>query len=72
MPNRSQHLKSSKFLLGHSNPIVHDLLDRYLPIEEHRRTHTPENINAIGQLLGKEAKTEAWLHFFLDYSLAKP
>ena len=71
MPNRRQHLRASKILLGTNNPIVHDLLDTYLPIEEHRRTHTPENINQIGALLGAEAKTEAWLHFFLDYGIVE-
>ena len=69
MPKRSQHLKASRVILGYSNPVVHDILDRYLPIEEHRRTHTPETIAAIGDLLGPEARTEAWLHFFLDYRL---
>ena len=71
MPNRREHLRASKVLLGYSNPIVHDILDRYLPIEEHRRTHRPETMRRIGKLLGKEAETEAWLHFFLDYKLAK-
>jgi hypothetical protein len=67
MPNRKQHLKASKNLLGYSNSIVHDILDKYLPIEEHRRTHNPQTIKQIGALLGKEAETEAWLHFFMDY-----
>jgi hypothetical protein len=49
--------------------MVHDILDKYLPIEEHRRTHNPQTIKAIGELLGKDAETEAWLHFLMDYHL---
>ena len=70
-PSLREHLRASKELLGYSNPIVHQILDRYLPVEEHRRTHTPEYIKRIGELLGEEAKTEAWLHFFLDYKIVQ-
>lgn len=69
MSNRQKHLQLSKQLLGYSNPLVHDILDRSLPIEEHRRTHTPETIKLIGQLLGKDAEREAWLHLFADYKI---
>ena len=70
MPSRKEHLKASKVWLGYATPIVHDLLDRYLPTAtEHRRTHTPSSIKAIGVLLGKDAEREAWLHFLMDYHL---
>ena len=71
MPTRRIHLKASKELLGYCNPLVHDILDSYLPITEHRRTHNPGTIRLIGELLGEDAKREAWLHFLLDYGLAK-
>ena len=69
MPTRSEHLKASKLLLGTKNPLVHDLLDRSTPIAEHRRTHTPEYITKIQDLLGEDAGREAWLHFFMDYGI---
>ena len=71
MPKRRQHLKLSRELLGYCNPLVHDILDRSLPIEEHRRTHTPETIRLIGELLGSDAKREGWLHLLADYGLVK-
>ena len=71
MPTRRVHLKLSRDLLGYCNPLVHDILDKSLPIEEHRRTHTPETVKLIGQLLGEDAKREAWLHLFADYGLLK-
>jgi hypothetical protein len=71
VPNRIEHLKLSRELLGYSNPLVHDILDRSLPIEEHRRTHSPETINLIGKLLGEDAKREAWLHLLADYRLVR-
>jgi hypothetical protein len=71
MPNRKEHLKISKDLLGYCNPMVHDILDKSLPIAEHRRTHRPETCQLIGQLLGKDAEREAWLHLFADYGIVK-
>jgi len=71
IPTKKEHIRLSKRYLGYSIPIVHDILDRYLPIPEHRRTHRPEMIKLIGELLGEEAKTEAWLHFLADYGFVK-
>jgi hypothetical protein len=71
MPVRKIHLRASRKLLGYSNPLVHDILDTHLPIEEHRRTHNPRTIRLIGELLGEDAEREAWLHFLLDYGLCK-
>lgn len=70
MPSRSQHLRASRLVFGNAIPVVHDILDRYLPDIEHRRTHDPTVIKKIAELLGERAKEEAWLHFMLDYKLA--
>ena len=71
MPTKRVHLKANKELLGYCNSLVHDILDSRLPIAEHRRTHDPRTIRLIGELLGKDAEREAWLHFLLDYGLAE-
>lgn len=71
MPSRRVHLRLSRELLGYCNPVVHDILDRGLPIEEHRRTHRPETMRLIGELLGKDAMREGWLHVMADYGLVK-
>ena len=71
MPTRRVHLRLSKELLGYSNPLVHDILDRGLPIQEHRRTHTPETVALIGRLLGDDARREAWLHLLADYGIMR-
>lgn len=70
MPNRKQHLRASKILLGYVEPLVHDILDRDIKGIEHRITHEPKTVQRIGDLLGTRAKTEAWLHIFLDYKIA--
>jgi len=71
MPNLRVHLRISRALLGFADPLVHKILDRTLSVEEHRRTHNPRTIRLIGELLGKEAKEEAWLHFLTDYNFVK-
>lgn len=71
MPRRRVHLRVSRELLGSCDPLVHEILDRGLPIAEHRRTHRPETCALIGELLGPEARREAWLHLFLDYGLVR-
>jgi hypothetical protein len=72
LPTKKEHLKASKKYLGYATPIVHELLDSTLPYpHEHRRTHTPQFINWIGEGFGEKAKTEAWLHFLMDYGLIR-
>ncbi len=70
MPILREHLKASKLLLGHSNKLVHQLMDeacKKYPGEMHRTWgHDLDAIMRIGQLLGKDAEDEAFLHLLMD------
>ena len=71
MPILREHLKASKFLLGHSNKIVHQLLDeaslKYPGIGHRTFGHDLEAVKLIGKLLGKDAENEAFLHLLQDW-----
>lgn len=69
MPSQREHLRASKRLLGTANPLVHRIFDMPSPKREHRHRHHPETARLIGELLGFEAKREAWLHLFIDWGI---
>lgn len=69
MPSLRVHLKASKQLLGTQNRLVHRLLDYQGANLEHRYRHTPKKVEAIANLLGEEARREAWLHILMDWKL---
>lgn len=69
MPSLRAHLKASKTLLGTQNPLVHQILDAQNPTLEHRYRHNPKTVELIGELLGEDAKREAWLHILMDWGL---
>lgn len=69
MPSLKEHLKASERLLGTKNPLVHQILDFPKPVREHRYRHNPSTVLLIKELLGDEAKKEAWLHLFLDWGI---
>lgn len=69
MPNLRIHLKASKMLLGTQEPLVHKILDFPSPTLEHRFRHNPKTVELIAELLGEDARREAWLHIFIDWGL---
>ena len=69
MPNLREHKRLSENILGYSNSLVHKLLDYQGFSLEHRYRHTPKTVDAIEQLLGKEARLEAWLHILTDWGI---
>jgi hypothetical protein len=69
MPSMRVHLKASKTLLGTQNPLVHKILDFQSPTLEHRYRHNPKTVKLIAELLGEDARREAWLHIFMDWGL---
>lgn len=69
MPSLRAHLKASKALLGTRNPLVHHILDLQSPTLEHRFRHNPKTVELIEELLGEDARREAWLHIFMDWGL---
>lgn len=71
MPNLREHLRISKQLLGVSNTLVHRLLDYQGSSLEHRYRHNPKTVKAIQDLLGDEARLEAWLHIFTDWGFIR-
>ncbi|HHW41677.1 MAG TPA: hypothetical protein GXX19_11145 [Syntrophomonadaceae bacterium] len=75
MPPLREHLKAARKLLGHSDPLVHRLLDRAVERlgPRHRFvSHNQEYIKFIGQMLGREAALEATLHLLQDWGLVEP
>ena len=70
MPILREHLKASRLLLGHSNKLVHQLMDEACkkhPGKIHRTWgHDLDDIIRIGQLLGEDAEDEALLHLLMD------
>ena len=71
MPSLRSHLKASREFLGTENPLVHKILDLPSPKLEHRYRHNPHTVELIGELLGDDAKREAWLHILMDWGLIK-
>lgn len=69
MPSLIIHLKASKELLGTQNTLVHQILDYQSPKLEHRYRHNPKTVQLIAELLGEDARREAWLHIFMDWGL---
>jgi len=72
LANRQEHLRASKVLLGHSDPLVHNLMDRSVRMLGYKYryiNHNMEYIYHIGKLLGKEAELEAFLHLLMDMEL---
>jgi len=72
LASRQEHLRASKVLLGHSDPLVHSLMDRSVRMLGYKYryiNHNMEYIHHIGELLGREAELEAFLHFLMDMEL---
>jgi len=73
MPNRREHIKCAKRLLGSATPVVHTILDQNIRLfggRQHRYfTHNLDTINSIGILLGPQARKEAILHIIQDWGL---
>ena len=69
MPDLRTHLKASREKLGTQNRLVHQILDQMTPTLEHRFRHTPKTVEMIGELLGEDAKREAWLHILMDWKI---
>jgi len=72
LASRQEHLRASKVLLGHSDPLIHNLMDRSVRMLGYKYryiNHNMEYIHRIGELLGREAELEAFLHFLMDIEL---
>ena len=70
MPILREHLRASRLLLGHSNKLVHQLMDeackKYPGIMHRTWGHDLDDVSLIGRLLGKDAEDEAFLHLLMD------
>ncbi len=72
MASKQEHLRASKVLLGHADPLVHNLMDRDVRLLGYKYrylNHNMEYVHNIGKLLGKEAELEAFLHLLVDMGL---
>jgi hypothetical protein len=70
VPNRKEHLRAERKLLGSKTPLVHILLDSAIKQYgyQHRYlTHNAEFIKLIEQCLGKDAKRTAIIHILQDW-----
>jgi len=70
--SKREHLRASEVLLGYSDPLVHSLMDqevRMLGYKYRYIRHNMEYIHKIGELLGKEAELQAFLHLLMDMGL---
>jgi len=69
LASRREHLRASKVLLGYSDPLVHSLMDREVRMLGYKYryvSHNMEYIHNIGELLGKGAELQAFLHLLID------
>ncbi len=72
MASKREHLRASEVLLGYSDPLVHGLMDqevRMLGYKYRYIRHNMEYIHKVGELLGKEAELQAFLHLLMDMGL---
>jgi len=72
LASKREHLRASKVLLGDSDPLVHSLMDREVRMLGYKYryiSHNMEYIHNIGELLGKEAELQAFLHLLIDIGL---
>lgn len=72
MPDRREHLRAAKVLLGYCDPLVHRLMDEAphrLGLRHRYVTHNSEYLLALEKLLGREARLEATLHLLQDWHL---
>lgn len=72
MPNRQEHLRAAKALLGHADPLVHILMNRAIERMGPRYLYVRHNaayISAIKELLGEDARLEATLHLLQDWGI---